>query len=237
MFYKDRSIIMQRNNALSIALEKGKQAAWKNRWPGLALWIFGVAVIVGYFWIAPVRSGLESLGEFKTRYGLLFSLVSTAIFGGLLPVLLRLLVDRKMPKRFAAILVGTVIFWAFKGVEIDLFYRVQAWLFGNDNSVGTITCKVIVDMALYAPLVGLLNCVLFYIWQDNGYSFFKTRTALGENWYVHKILPALISNWCVWLPSAIIIYALPLALQLPVQNLILCFWVLVLVFFATDEDD
>ena len=226
---------MKTNSALATALEKGKQAARQNRWPGLALWVFGVAVIAGYFLVAPVRSTLERLGELKTQYGLLFSLISTAIFGGLIPVLLQLLVNRKVPKGFVALLVGSVMFWAFKGVEIDLFYRLQASMFGNDNGVWTIVKKVIVDMALYAPFVGLLNCVLFYIWQDNDYSFSKTKTALGSNWYVHKVLPALISNWCVWLPAAIIIYALPLALQLPVQNLILCFWVLVLVFFATDE--
>lgn len=228
---------MSPNGPLSTALQKGKQAAWRNRWPGAALWLFGVAIVAGYFSFAPVRSGLEAIGDYKVRFGLAFSIVSTAIFGGLLPVVLRMFTDRKSQKAFWGILVGNVTFWALKGAEIDLFYRLQAWMFGDDNSVTTIACKVFVDMVVYAPLVGLLNCVLFYFWQDNDYSIKKTRIALGTNWYVRKVLPALISNWCVWLPSAILIYALPLALQLPVQNLILCFWVLVLVFFTTDDSE
>lgn len=228
---------MTSNNALATALQKGRQAAWQNRWPGAALWLFGVAIVVGYFALDPIRVGLEKVGEFKTEYGLSFSVVSTAIFGGLLPSVLRLLTDRKSSRGFVGILIGNVIFWAFKGAEIDLFYRFQAWMFGDDNGVATIAPKVLVDMLLYAPFVGLLNCVLFYIWQDNAYSFSKTKIALGSGWYVRRVLPALISNWAVWLPAAILIYALPLALQLPVQNLILCFWVLVLVFFTKEETD
>ncbi|WP_148618695.1 Mpv17/PMP22 family protein [Mariniblastus fucicola] len=228
---------MKPNSALATAIQTGKQAAWQNRWPGAALWLFGVALIAGYYWFEPIRSGLERIGEVKTRYGILFGIVSTAIFGGLIPSILRVAVDRKVPQAFWGLLIANVIFWAFKGAEIDLFYRFQAWMFGDDSSVKTIASKVSFDALRYGPLMGLLNCVLFYIWQDNGYSFSQTRTALGRNWYVRKVLPALISNWCVWLPSAIMIYSLPLALQLPVQNLILCFWVLVLVFFTTTIED
>ena len=226
---------MKPQSALETAFQKGKQAAWQNRWPGVALWLFGVVIVVGYFAFDPIRDGLEKIGDIKTRIGLPFGIISTAIFGGLLPSLLKLLTDRKVPPKFAAIFVGNLIFWALKGVEIDLFYRFQAWTFGDDNSVTTIALKVLVDIALYGPFIGLLGCVLFYIWQDNDYSFLKTRTSLGPNWYVRKVLPALITNWCVWIPAVIVIYTLPLALQLPVQNLILCFWVLVLVFFTTEE--
>ncbi len=220
---------------LRLAWQKGKEAAWQNRWPGFWLWLFGVFLIGGYFWLPPIRNALESLGEWKSQLGLLFSIVSTAIFGGLLPVVLPLIVEGKVPKAFVGLLVSNVVFWALKGVEIDLFYRLQAWMFGDKSSFQTIAIKVFIDQVFYAPFIGLFNCVLFYIWRDNGYSLGRTRISLGPNWYVRKVLPPLISNWCVWLPSVIVIYALPLALQLPVQNLILCFWVLVLVFFATEE--
>ena len=228
---------MTENSVLATALQKGKKAAWLNRWPGAALWLFGVLVIAGYFWFEPVRNLLETAGAYKTKYGLTFSIISTAIFGGLLPSILRLATTSQNGiEKFWSIFIGNVIFWGIKGAEIDMFYRLQAWMFGDEVSLITIAYKVFVDMALYAPFVGLLNCVLFYVWQDNDYSVAKSKAALGSNWYVRKVLPALISNWCVWVPSAIIIYALPLALQLPVQNLILCFWVLVLVFFTKEQD-
>lgn len=234
------------------AWSMGRQAAWENRFTGLGLWVFGTAIVYGYFQVDIVRQSLESLGELKQRTGWIFGIISTAIFGGILPVVLSHLfaVDKKSdtpidrPNQdtaptakatFGSILISSALFWGFKGFEVDVLYRFQAWMFGNAVDVPTIASKVFVDMVIYAPLCGLLNCVLFYVWRDNGYSFFKARRSLGKNWYVKKVLPALISNTCVWLPSVILIYSLPLALQLPVQNLILCFWVLVLVFFTRDD--
>jgi hypothetical protein len=218
-----------------VAVSKGKQAAWQNRWPGLCLWLFGIAIILGYYQVEPIHDFLESIGQLKVRSGFAFGIISTAFFGGLLPVLLPLVFGKPSPKLFWSLLISNILFWGFKGFEVDLLYRFQAAAFGNNTDITTIAMKVFVDMMIYAPLIGLFNCVLFYIWRDNGYSFSKTRRSLGENWYVRKVLPALISNWCVWLPSAIMIYSLPLALQLPVQNLILCFWVLILVVFTTED--
>jgi hypothetical protein len=50
----------------------------------------------------------------------------------------------------------------------------------------------------------------------------------GGQWYRRKVLPVLISNLGVWVPTVCIIYALPTALQLPLQNLVLCFFTLLL---------
>jgi hypothetical protein len=42
------------------------------------------------------------------------------------------------------------------------------------------------------------------------------------------VLPTLIANFGVWVPAVAIIYALPTPLQLPLQNLVLCFFTLLL---------
>lgn len=221
--------------SLRTAIATGKQAAWQNRYAGLCLWLFGCGIVLGYFNVPLIRDAFERLGDFKLRTGWAFGIASTALFGGFLPVLLAACGDRNQRNGFWGKLISNVLFWGYKGFEIDLLYRLQAWMFGNGTDVGTIACKVLVDIGIYAPLIGLLNCVLFYIWRDNGYSVSATRKSLGENWYIRKVMPALISNCCVWLPSVVFIYTLPLALQLPVQNLILCFWVMVLVFFTTEN--
>jgi len=223
------------DSPLSVAIRKGSQAAWQSRWAGLCLWLFGMLIIIGYFNSESIRGGLEYVGRVKEQTGFAFAMISTAIFGGLLPTVIPILFGRPRQTGFWSLLISNVVFWAIKGLEIDLLYKFQAWLFGNQNDVATIAGKVLLDLAIYAPLFGLLTCVLFYIWRDNGYSLSKTRKRLGPNWYVKTVLPALISNWCVWLPSVIMIYSLPLALQLPVQNLILSFWVLVLVFFTASD--
>ncbi len=47
-------------------------------------------------------------------------------------------------------------------------------------------------------------------------------------WYSRRVLTPLISNLAVWLPAVTIIYSLPPALQLPMQNLVLVFFTLIL---------
>jgi hypothetical protein len=42
------------------------------------------------------------------------------------------------------------------------------------------------------------------------------------------VLPILIANWGIWTPAVAIIYLLPTALQLPMQNIVLCFFTLLL---------
>ena len=220
-----------------VAWQQGRSAAWKNRWPALFLTCFGFAIVLGYYQVDSVRNVLEAVGQYKVRIGYLFGILSTAFFGGLLPMVLPSLFGRRLPARFGFLLIANVLFWAYKGLEVDLLYQGQAWLFGDDAGWKTVSCKVLLDQMIYAPTCGLLNCVLFYVWRDNNFSLVETRTSLGPQWYSRKVLPALISNWCVWLPSVLLIYNLPLALQLPVQNLILCFWVLVLEIFTSAEAD
>ena len=132
-------------------------------------------------------------------------------------------------------IVSGTLLWAYKGLEIDLFYHFQAWLFGTTLNFQTIAIKTICDQFMMVPLFGIVNVVLFYLWRDCGYSFKTFFSRLGKNWYRRRILPVLIANWVIWIPAVAMIYSLPVCLQLPVQNLILCFWVLILMFFANHE--
>jgi hypothetical protein len=46
-----------------------------------------------------------------------------------------------------------------------------------------------------------------------------------------------MSTWAVWIPAVTIIYCLPAPLQIPLFNLVLCFWVLVLSFISKRPAD
>ena len=54
----------------------------------------------------------------------------------------------------------------------------------------------------------------------------------APGWYVRRVLPMLISNLGVWVPAVCIIYALPTPLQLPLQNVVLCFFTLLMAHIA-----
>lgn len=215
------------------AWHAGRDAARANALPGLVLSVFAAALLLTYWYVPPVTAGLERLGAFKVSVGWPFAMVSTAVFGGLLPGVVQRLRPRlrhTMPWKHLWFLVG---FWAVKGMEVDLLYRFLAWGVGDNTDPGTLIKKIVFDMGIYCPLWAVPTTVLGYAFKDAGFSLRRTfapiRTLGLRGWYIRDALPVAISSWAVWVPAVCVIYCLPLALQLPVQNLVLCFWSLLVV--------
>ena len=219
------------------AVRTGLKAAKANRIPAILLWFFGLTLIVAYSQVPSVHHLLEQLREVKEQWGLIFSAISTALVAGLIPPVISKLAGQEQADLSGPYLVSNLIFWAYKGIEVDLLYRLQAIMFGDSPHAGTVAAKVAVDQLVYAPAIGLTNVVLFYLWRESGYSATRFRNLLGPAWFQRKVLPVLVSNWFVWIPACILVYLLPLGLQLPIQNLILCFWVLILTFFTSSISD
>ena len=198
-------------------------------------WCYGCLVVA----LSPgitssaIHQALEQLGEWKQQAGFVFAATSTGLFGGLIPSLIHKVTGKS--DSGAAFVLSNSLFWALKGIEIELLYRFQAWLFGDRTDWTVVAAKTAFDQIVYVTTIGLVNVVLFYLWRDCRYDFDEFRHRLGRNWYVQRVLPVLISNWLIWIPAVILIYCFPLALQLPVQNLILCFWVLILTIL-TDKN-
>ena len=216
-------------------LRRGWDAARTNALPGAIIVLVALGVLLGYHHWTAFRDGLEVISAWKLRFGYLFSAVSTAVFGGLLPLLFRLIPPetRKDPQwRHLPFFLG---FWAFKGIEVDALYRLQAWMFGDTSSPWVVVVKVIVDQFVYCPLWAVPTMVLAYLWKDSGFRVGTTGRKLGSRWYSRRCLPLLVANWGVWVPAVAVIYNLPLALQLPLQNLVLCLFVLLVMILTREE--
>lgn len=194
----------------------------------MALWAVGVAILVGYYGWAPSRAVMESVAEVKARWGFAFSAVSTAVAGGLLPVLIQQLMPRLPDRARLRHLPFFVGLWAYKGVETDVFYRLQAWVFGEGPQLSVMAPKLAVDMLIFTPAWGVLSLVVAYAWKDAGFSLRGARRLLGPGWFRERVVPVLISNWAVWFPAVCVVYALPSPLQIPIQNVVLCMWALML---------
>ena len=65
-----------------------------------------------------------------------------------------------------------------------------------------------------------------HLWKDRGYRWSAIAPLLGRGWYRRLVIPNLVMNWVVWIPSLIVIYSLPTALQSHVSGLIGGFWAL-----------
>ena len=215
----------------------GARAARANLGPGLALLAFAAALLIGYYTVSPVTAALDAIGTLKTRFGLGFAVVSTCLFGAVLPALIQRALGRPAHPRLTHFLV-VAAFWSVVGVEVDLLYRLQSLVFGDGRDPLTLTLKVFVDMGIWVPLWAAPTTVALYQWNDlrhrvPGAVPFRASGTL-RRWYAGRVVPMVISNNAVWTPSVFIIYALPPALQLIVMNLILCFWSLIVALQTRD---
>jgi hypothetical protein len=204
--------------------------------PGLVLQVVALAVVVSYFQSSEVAGALDRLGALKLRWGYLYSAAATALFGGAIPFFALWALGWIRRERAASELGFYIAFWIWKGVEVDALYRGQAWLFGDHASTGAIAAKTAVDQLLYNPLWATPTQAICFLWKDSGFSFDEVRRRLRQQSLLRRATSIQLSGWVVWIPGVAIIYALPTPLQLPLFNLVLCFWCLLLTFVAKSGD-
>jgi hypothetical protein len=211
----------------------GLQGARAHLVPGFFLQLAALALVLGYYFAPGFHRALSHLMDLRQEAGMGFGIVSTALFGAVLPLLyIRLSRDGRQGDRGYSGRQGLCLtaFWAYKGLEVDLWYRLQAHWIGGGHGAATIAAKVFLDQFVYCPLFAVPVTVAVYqgvqAWSDRkGF-----RADLREpGWYRRRVLPVLIANAGVWIPAVAVIYAFPTPLQLPLQNIVLCFYTLILV--------
>ena len=100
----------------------GLASARENLIPGIILWFVAAAIVAGFYFFPPVTRVLERLGVLKSDGGFLYSAISTGFFGGVVPSLWRSIRNRKGGSLWKTGIFLT-LFWAWKGIELDLVYR------------------------------------------------------------------------------------------------------------------
>ena len=211
----------------------GLRAARANLLPGLVLQALALALVLAYYWHAPTQRIVAHLSALRVDLGLVSGILSTGFCGGVLPFLYLRYGPRggaRLGWRQGAFL---TVFWAYKGLEIDLFYRLLAWIYGEHHDVRTVILKTLSDQLIYCPAFAVPLTVLAYEWSEGGFSATKVAADMRTpGWYGRRVLPMLLSSLGVWLPAVAIIYTLPTPLQLPLQNVVLCFFTLLLAHLA-----
>lgn len=205
----------------------GLRSARANLLPGLVLQAAALALVLAYYRHEPARLAISEIASARERIGVAFSMISTGFFGGLLPVIY--LRSRAATRSHCSMAQGAVFtaFWTYKGLEVDAFYRLLARFVGEGNDLGTIAVKTVIDQFVYCPLLAVPLTVVVYEWALSGFNAAGVMADMrASGWLRRRVLPVLISNVGVWLPTACIIYSLPTPLQLPLQNLVLCFFTL-----------
>ncbi|MBI2516251.1 MAG: hypothetical protein HYV95_04985 [Opitutae bacterium] len=195
--------------------------------PGLALFATACGVVFAYYQVPAARGALEQLAEWRMRGGFAYSAGSTALLAGAIPFLYLHFDPATRAKHPWPHLAFFTLFWGYKGIEIDLLYRLQDRLFGSCVCLGPVAEKMLVDQFIYNPLFAAPYGVLLYACKDAGWRWAPARADLrAGRWYYRRVLPVMIAVWAVWIPTVCCVYALPLALQLPLNSVVNCFWVI-----------
>ncbi len=204
-------------------------AAKPNLLPGLALQAFALTIVLSYYFNASIHQLLEQLSVIKNHYGAWYSLFATPIFGALIPWLyLRINPHTRLQTPFSH-LIFLILFWAWKGIEVEYFYRLQNFIFGSAPTLKSIGSKVIVDQFLYTPFYSAPITLILFYWKEKGFGW-KVLAELNVVQFLRNQLPtALLATWIIWIPAVAIIYSLPASLQIPLFNIVLCFFSLLYV--------
>jgi len=204
--------------------------------PGFVLVAAAAMVVTSYYHSPAFHAWLDGIAAFRMRWGLAYGAVAQALCAGLIPFLYLHFHPATRASHPARHGVFFVLFWACKGLEVDLFYRLQAVMFGDGPELASILPKVAVDQFIYNPLFAAPIAVLVYAWKDAGWSWAEPLADLrSPRWYYRRVLPVMVAVWAVWVPAVSCVYALPLALQLPLCSLVNCFWVILFSLMTAPE--
>lgn len=213
----------------------GLRAARANVAPGLIIQAILIAIVLAYYFWPPAQSWLEILAEWKRDGGYGFTIVATIIAGAILPEVLNVAIFQRGKVRFENFreLIFLMVFWSANGVIVDVFYQLQAWWFGAQVDVATVTKKVLVDQLIYNPVLAAPLGMFCYEWKNQRYALGGMSRAWTWTFYKNKTIPALLATWVVWVPVTAAIYSLPPLLQIPIFSLALTFWVLMFSYITS----
>lgn len=204
-----------------------KTALRKNLVPGIALQTLALSIALCYFYVPSSEWIFVALGDLKSSLGWKYAMVSTALFGGIIPFIY-LKLSGQIAGNATKVFFFYALFWAYKGIEIDYFYALQAQWFGEGNNAATLAKKVIIDQFAYGPLWAAPSMAIGFLWMESNFKYKVWWQRVDrELWFV-QIPTTFITNCLIWLPAVTVIYAMPSQLQIPLFNLVLCFFVLLL---------
>jgi hypothetical protein len=221
-------------NQVAVSPLAAGTAALRRFWrPFLLIQTSAALLAIAYRVSVPFREACALAAAWKTAGGLPVAAATSAVAGGLLPELAKLLADgrRSAVRGRGGEVLFNIAFFAFDGIVIDLLYRGEARLFGSDAQLRTVIEKVAFDQFVFSPLWSIF-IVLLFLWRQRGYSLEATLPAVGRGFYQARVVPLIVPNWLFWIPMVSIIYALPVGLQFLLFVPALGAWSLIMVFIA-----
>jgi len=217
-------------STLVAAFRKGTRAAWLNL-PAMLALLTAMALVVAAYYLWPF--GARLLSSYANRQesgGVIAAALATALAGGVLSEISFVYFQNRgrwtlgclenMAFKFVVFFIG--------GAAVYEFYQWQAYFWGNSIAWSIIAAKVIVDQFGFTVLWSTPYNTITMRWQVLRYSGRKLWQELDGKFVGERMLPVLIMNWMFWIPAVVLIYAMPLVLQMPLFVFGVAVWGLLL---------
>lgn len=210
------------------SLKKGGQAAREIAIPAALIQSVMLVLALSYFFYPPAMVVFQQFVDMKNLVGGSFSFLSMGLIAVFAEVVRRS-GTRDWAGFFPAAGFGFFVF-GLLGIATDAFYAGQSVVWGGLSPTGQIVAKVLADQFLWTVLFASPYQTLLYVFKDCGFrpQAFVQRITPFRIFYVREMLAVLITNWAFWIPTAAILYSLPLELQLVISRLAIIIWVLLL---------
>lgn len=199
--------------------------------------LLALVLVISYYRVPAMAEAWQAVGAFKTRWSFAFSCVSTMFAAAVFPFFIQMAMGTlDKAGRWRRLFLG-MVFWGYRGMEIDLFYHAQNALFGDLQDSYTLVKKVLFDQFIISPLWFVPTYVIALRWIDLGGSWSRARASLDREFWTRTCPTVLITNWLVWIPALVFVYSLPAALQFPLFTIVMCFFILVATMMTNRRDE
>jgi len=206
----------------------------------MAALLAAMAVLVAIYYLWPAGAiVMAEFGQWQHTGGVLGAALAYGIAGGILSeISIVYIADRgRWTLHHLENLTFKFFLFGIGGGIVYEFYLLQAFWFGDAATWSVILPKVLVDQFGFTVFWCTTYQTLAFRWQILRYSGRKLWNELGGDFVIKRMLPVLITNWMFWIPGTILLYSMPLILQLPLAVFANAIWAVLLSAVARHKHD
>ena len=210
-------------------------AGLRHNWPAMAvIQIAAIALVVSYYASPSMQESLKVVALWQVAGGIWFAAVTDGFAGGILPEIAKLVTGRlcTIDRSWLIATLHNTAIYAVVGIEVALFYQLQAQMFGTGRDPGTLIIKTLVDTLIFSPFLSIPTAMLFL---DLRLKKINLRKIGLRAFYVDHVAPMMLPCWAFWVPVLLAIYAMPTDLQYSLSVLGEGAWSILFVFISQSE--
>ena len=212
---------------IKLIISELTKAFKSNIIPGVVVISLSIIIAILYSNETFLTYFLEDVADLKYNLSYVYSFLSTSIFMGIIPWTFSVFKKRILPGKRIESFLFMFFMYGLIGVQSDAFYRIQNLLFGDDG-VSSIIKKVLFDQFVWTFFyMSHVNYWTNWIVTNQMADPQCTKTSimkyLSYDWII-----GLLSGYMIWIPACSVIYFFQEDLQIVINNLIGCFFVIVM---------